>query len=210
MLGRLIEIWSGQSLDVFLKERIFDPLGMSDTEWWCPPDKADRMAMLYFPLAGGSAPQESWAKYSLHPPRILGGGGGLLSTAQDYDRFTAMLLGGGQLDGERLISGRTVDLIMSNHLPGDSDLTEFAADSYSETEYAGLGFGLGGSVLNDRRRNKSLVSEGTYSWGGAASTTFWVDPVEDLTASFFTQLLPSGTYPIKRRLQALVYQALTD
>ncbi len=210
VLGRLIEIWSGQSLDVFLKERIFDPLGMSDTEWWCPPEKAERMAMLYFPLAGGSSPQESWAKYSMHPPRILGGGGGLLSTARDYDRFTAMLLGGGQLDGERVISSRTVDLIMSNHLPGDVDLTEYAADSYSEVEYAGLGFGLGGSVLNDRRTNKSLVSEGTYSWGGAASTTFWVDPAEDLTASFYTQLLPSGTYPIKRRLQALVYQALTD
>jgi CubicO group peptidase (beta-lactamase class C family) len=97
-----------------------------------------------------------------------------------------------------------------NHLPGDSDLEAFATDSFSEAEYAGVGFGLGFSVLVDRRKNKSLVSEGTFAWGGAASTAFWVDPEEDLTVGFFTQLLPSGTYPIRRELQQLVYQALVD
>ncbi|HEY1826116.1 MAG TPA: serine hydrolase domain-containing protein [Acidimicrobiales bacterium] len=210
VLGRLIEIWSGQSLDLFLQERIFDPLGMPDTGWWVDSERAERLAMLYFPSAQGSTPQEDWASYSLRRPPILGGGGGLHSTAADYDRFCAMMLGGGELDGVRLLSSRTVDLMTSNHLPGDVDLEEVAVDSYSEIEYRGLGFGFGMSVMNDRRRNKSLVSEGSYSWGGAASTTFWIDPAEDLTASFYTQLLPSGTYPIRRRLQTLVYQALAD
>ena len=121
-----------------------------------------------------------------------------------------MLLRGGELDGARLLSSRTVDLMTSNHLPGDVDMDEFAIDSFSESDYAGLGFGFGMSVVNDRRKNKTIGSEGTFSWGGAASTIFWVDPAEDLTVSFFTQLLPSGTYPIRRELSTLVYQALTD
>jgi CubicO group peptidase (beta-lactamase class C family) len=98
----------------------------------------------------------------------------------------------------------------SNHLPGDVDLEEFAVDSFSEGEYAGVGFGFGMSVVEDRRKNKSLVADGTFAWGGAASTAFWVDPGEDLVVGFYTQLLPSGTYPIRRDLQQLVYQALID
>ena len=98
----------------------------------------------------------------------------------------------------------------SNHLPGDVDLEEFATDSLSETSYAGIGFGLGLSVATDSVKNQSLTSEGTFGWSGAASTTFWVDPVEDLTVGFYTQLLPSGTYPTRRELQQLVYQALVD
>jgi CubicO group peptidase (beta-lactamase class C family) len=210
VLGRLIEIWSGQPLDVFMKERIFDPLGMGDTEWWCPPDKADRLAMLYVPAQRTAVPYEDWAKAALHRPRILGGGGGLLSTAYDYDRFANMLLRGGELDGVRLLAGGTVELMTSNHLPGGVDMDEFAIDSFSESDYAGLGFGFGMSVVNDRRKNKTIGSEGTFSWGGAASTVFWVDPQEDLTVSFFTQLLPSGTYPLRRELSTLVYQALTE
>jgi CubicO group peptidase (beta-lactamase class C family) len=210
VLGRLIEIWSGQALDVFLKERLFDPLGMDDTAWGCPPENAVRLAMLYVPVHGESVAYEDWAKYSLREPRLLGGGGGLLSTAYDYNRFATMLLRGGELDGIRLLSSRTVELMTSNHLPGDVDLEEFAVDSFSEGEYAGVGFGFGVSVVEDRRKNKSLVADGTFAWGGAASTAFWVDPAEDLTVSFFTQLLPSGTHPIRRDLQQLVYQALTD
>ncbi|HEV3266774.1 MAG TPA: serine hydrolase domain-containing protein [Acidimicrobiales bacterium] len=210
VLGRLIEIWSGQDLDVFLKERIFDPLAMSDTEWWCPPEKADRLAMLYVPSHGDSFPYDDLARHSLHRPRIFGGGGGLLSTAYDYDRFMNMMLRGGELDGVRLLSSRTLELMTENHLPDDGDLVDLAVDSYTETGYAGQGFGFGMSVMIDRRKNKSLVSEGSYFWGGAASTTFWVDPVEDLTVGFYTQLLPSGTYPIRRDLQRLVYQALSD
>jgi CubicO group peptidase (beta-lactamase class C family) len=210
VLGRLIEIWSGQPLDVFMKERIFDPLGMPDTEWWCPPEKLDRLAMLYTPVKGECVPAEELARGVTRAPRVLGGGGGLLSTAYDYNRFMTMLLRGGELDGARLLSSRTVELMTENHLPGDADLEALATDSFSETSYAGVGFGLGMSVLTDRRKNKSLVSEGTFAWGGAASTAFWVDPVEDITVSFFTQLLPSSTYPIRRQLQGLVYQALAD
>jgi CubicO group peptidase (beta-lactamase class C family) len=121
-----------------------------------------------------------------------------------------MMLRGGELDGVRLVSSRTLELMTENHLPGDGDLVDLAVDSYTETGYAGQGFGFGMSVMIDRRKNKSLVSEGSYFWGGAASTTFWVDPVEDLTVGFYTQLLPSGTYPIRRDLQRLVYQALSD
>jgi len=210
VLGRLIEIWSGAALDAFIKERILDPLDMLDTEWWCPPEKADRLAMLYVPFGGGSVPYEELANASLHAPRILGGGGGLLSTARDFDRFMTMLLRAGEVEGGRLISSRTLELMVENHLPGDAELTDLAVDTYGGIDYAGMGYGLGLSVVVDRRKNKSLASEGTFAWGGAASTTFWVDPVEDLTAAFYTQLLPTGTYPIKRELQQLVYQALVD
>ncbi|HEY5267451.1 MAG TPA: serine hydrolase domain-containing protein [Acidimicrobiales bacterium] len=210
VLGRLIEIWSGQVLDVFMKERIFDPLGMNDTQWWCPEDKLDRLAMLYVPVHGDSFPYEDLAKTVNHPPKILGAGGGLLSTAYDYDRFMALMLRGGELDGVRLLSSRTVDLMTQNHLPDDSDLESLATDSFSETSYAGVGFGFGMSVVTDQRKNKSLATDGSFAWGGAASTAFWVDPLEDLTVGFYTQLLPSGTYPIRRELQSLVYQALVD
>jgi CubicO group peptidase (beta-lactamase class C family) len=210
VLGRLIEIWSGQSLDVFVKERILDPLGMADTEWWCPPEKEERLAMLYVPAHGESMPYEDLAKAVLHPPRLLGGGGGLLSTAYDYERFMTMMLRGGELDGVRLLSSRTTDFMTENQLPQDADLNDVAVDSYREDQYRGLGFGLSMSVVTDARKNKSLITEGSFAWGGAASTTFWVDPLEDLTVAFYTQLLPSGTYPIKRDFQQLVYQALVE
>ena len=142
--------------------------------------------------------------------RIHGGGGGLLSTAHDYQRFMTMLLNGGELDGIRLVSNRTLDLMTENHLPGDVDLADYAVDSFSEDQQAGIGFGLGFSVVLDRRKNKSLVSEGTFAWGGAASTAFWVDPLEELTVGFYTQLLPSGTHNIRRELQQLIYGSLVD
>ena len=210
VLGRLIEIWSGQSFESFLQERVLGPLQMTDTDWYCPEEKWDRLAMLYVPHGGDSFPFEELAKGAMHPPRIHGGGGGLVSSASDYQRFMTMLLGGGELDGVRLISSRTLELMTRNHLPEDVDLEEIARASFSETEYAGIGFGLGFSVVIDAVKNKSLASEGTFSWGGAASTVFWVDPAEDLTVGFYTQLLPSGTYPIRRELQQLVYQALVD
>ncbi|HEY5104558.1 MAG TPA: serine hydrolase domain-containing protein, partial [Acidimicrobiales bacterium] len=189
VLGRLIEIWSGQALDVFMKERIFDPLGMDDTEWWCPEEKLDRLAMLYVPSHGNSFAYEELARTVNHPPKIHGGGGGLLSTAYDYDRFMTLMLRGGELDGVRLLSSRTVDLMTQNHLPDDADLESLATDSFSETSYAGIGFGFGMSVVTDQRKNKSLATDGSFAWGGAASTAFWVDPLEDLTVGFYTQLL---------------------
>ena len=210
VLGRLIEIWSGERLDDFIFRRVLEPLGMLDTRWWCPPEVVDRLAMLYVPHEGNSFPYEDVAKHARVEPLLLGGGGGLISSAADYHRFASMLLRGGELDGVRLLSSRTIDLMTLNHLPGDVDLAQIAVDSFSETEYAGVGFGLGVSVRLDRRVNKSLASEGTFGWGGAASTVFWVDPAEELSVCFFTQLLPSGTYPIRRELEQLVYQSLID
>ena len=210
VLGRLIELWSGQSIESFFRERLLDPLGMVDTEWWCPPDKQDRLAMLYVPTRHGAAPHADIAKAATREPAWRGGGGGLVSTAHDYDRFMAFLLNGGELDGVRLLSERTVALMTENHLPDDGDLEKWAVDSFSEEKQAGVGFGLGFSVVVDRRKNKSLVSEGTYGWGGAASTVFWVDPAEELSVAFYTQLLPSSTYNIRRELQQFVYGALTD
>lgn len=210
VLGRLIEIWSGQALDVFMKERVLDPLGMTDTEWWCPPEKQDRLGMLYWGNDGAAFPLEDLAKHAWRPQRILGGGGGLMSTAADYQRFMTMLLRGGELDGVRLLSNASVALMVENHLPEDQDLVAMAEDSYTEAAYDGLGFGFSMAVVNDRRKNKSLISEGSYFWSGAASTLFWVDPVEELTVAFYTNVLPSGTYPLRRELQTLVYQALSD
>jgi CubicO group peptidase (beta-lactamase class C family) len=183
---------------------------MYDTEWWCPPEKQDRLSMLYVPSMGDSFPYEDLAKGATHPPQLLGAGGGLVSTAHDYNRFMSMLLGGGELDGVRYVARRTLDLMTRNHLPDNTDLEHFARDSYAEVDYTGIGFGLGFSVVLDPVKNKSLVAPGTFAWGGAASTVFWVDPVNDVSVSFFTQLLPTGTYPIRRELQQLVYQALID
>jgi len=210
VIGRLVEIWSGQRLDVFMKERILDPLGMTDTEWFCPEDKQDRLAQLYVPIKREAQPAEAMAKGALHEPSWHGGGGGLLSTAYDYNRFMTMLLNGGELDGVRLLSSRTLELMVQNHLPDDGDLEKWATDSFSEVASAGVGFGLGFATMLDRRRNKSLQTEGTFYWGGAASTAFWVDPIEELCVGFYTQLLPSSTYNIRRELARQVYSALID
>ena len=146
----------------------------------------------------------------LEPHRLHDGGGGLISSAHDYHQFMTMLLRGGELDGTRLLSSRSLDLMTQNHLPGGADLQGFATGLFADVEDAGVGYGLGFSVMVDRAKNKSLLSDGSFGWGGAASTVFWVDPQEDLTVSFYTQLLPSSTYPIRRELQQLVYQSLVD
>ncbi|HUX04368.1 MAG TPA: serine hydrolase domain-containing protein [Acidimicrobiales bacterium] len=210
VLGRLIELWSGQRLDEFFRERLLDPLAMYDTDWYCPEEKLDRLAMLYVPKNADSVPMPDLARAATRVPRVMGAGGGLVATAHDYERFMTMLARGGELDGVRFVSSRTLELMVTNHLPGDADLASVATDSFAEVDYSGVGFGLGFSVVGDRRENKSLFSEGTFGWGGAASTAFWVDPYEDLYVGFYTQLLPSGTYPIRRELQQLVYQALID
>src|SRR5262249_30282597 len=148
-------------------------------------------------------------------PVFLSGGGGLVSTAADYHRFTSMLLATpgsppGYLDGARLLSPRTVAYMTRNHLPGGADLEAFGRPLYAETPFRGIGFGLGIAVVIDPAAGKVLGHEGEYSWGGAASTVFFVDPATGVVASFFTQLLPSSAYPIRSALRQLVYQALTD
>lgn len=211
VLGRLLECWSGQSFPQFLSERVLDPLGMVDTTWSCPEAQLDRLAMLYVPGRDGCRPAGPMAAAATKEPRFHGGGGGLLSTAADYQRFMDFLLRGGTTpSGDRLLGSRTLQLMATNHLPGGGDLTQWADDSFSEVHMSGVGFGLGFSVVLDTARNKSLFSPGTFAWGGAASTAFWVDPVTELTVGFYTQLLPSSTYNIRRELGQLVYGALTD
>lgn len=211
ILGRLVEIWSGMTLDKFLRTRILDPLGMNDTDWYVPEEKESRLARLYVPYQGQSFPYDEIGNGALRWPSVLGGGGGLVSTAHDYERFIGMLRGGGELGGVRLLSRRTIDLMTRNDIAGNQDVATVARDdSHDDINMMGVGYGLGFAVMMDQTKCKVLTSEGSYFWGGAASTVFWVDPVEDMTVQFFTQLLPSRTYPIRRELSTLVYQALVD
>lgn len=211
VLGRVVEVASGMSLDDFFRTRIFEPLGMDDTVWWVPPEQADRLATLYLPGPGGKAVDGgAFGRPALHEPAMLSGGGGLVSTAADYHRFAQMLLRRGELDGTRLLGSRTVDYMARNHLPGGADLEEFGRPLFTETSFDGVGFGLGVSVVDDAAKNKVLSAEGEFGWGGAASTVFWVDPAEEITVLFLTQLLPSTTHPIRPQLRSLVRQALVD
>jgi CubicO group peptidase (beta-lactamase class C family) len=217
VLGRVVEVASGQSLDEFFVSRIFGPLGMADTGFWVAEDDMNRVAALYMP---GTEPGEGlrrmdeMGRVASHLPRMLSGGGGLISTAADYHRFTQMLLDrpgspGGELDGVRLLGPRTVAYMTRNHLPGGADLETFGRPLNAEAPQRGVGFGLGVAVVIDAAAGKVLGSEGEFSWGGMASTAFWVDPAEQLTVCFFTQLMPSSTYRIRPQLRQLVYQALS-
>jgi CubicO group peptidase (beta-lactamase class C family) len=213
VLGRLVEVISGQSLDEFFRTRIFEPLGMADTDFWAPPGSAaERLAAAYMrnpegpdrpavAIDGSSARQR---------PAVLSGGGGLVGTAGDYQRFALMLRGGGELEGVRLLSPRTVAYMTRNQLPGGADLEHFGRRLFAETTFDGVGFGLGFSVVTDPAAGKVLCGPGEFGWGGAYSTAFWVAPEDDLTTMFFTQLLPSSTHPIRSQLKQLVYQAVVD
>ena len=210
--GHLIERLSGQPFDAFVSERILGPLEMVDTGFSVTPDQADRLASCYActaadPLVEVDAPATS--SY-LTPPTYLSGGGGLVSTAADYLRFALMLLNGGELDGRRILGRKTVEYMTVNHLPTGGDLASMGQRVFSETTYEGIGFGLGFSVVLDPVKAAVVGSTGEYAWGGAASTTFWVDPREELVVLLLTQLLPSSTYPIRRQMKALTYQALID
>jgi CubicO group peptidase (beta-lactamase class C family) len=216
VLGRVIEVASGQRLDEFFADRIFRPLGMTGTAFWADPAAQPRLAALYSPGPDGRATRlDALGQWALKEPRMLAGGGGLVSTAADYDRFTQMLLHrpgspAGELEGVRLLSPRTVAYMARNHLPGGVDLEAFGRPLFAEVPFRGVGFGLGFGVLLDPVPGQAVGSAGEISWGGAATTVFWVDQAADLTVSFFTQLLPSSTYPIRQQLRQLVYQALTD
>jgi CubicO group peptidase (beta-lactamase class C family) len=212
VLGRIVEVVSGQSLDAFFAERILGPLGMRDTAFHAAPDQQDRLAGLYTPdpSTGRATRAEQMGAAALRPPDALSGGGGLVSTAADYHRFALMLLGEGELDGTRLLGSRTVRHMRRNHLPGGADLEAFGRPLFAETSYEGVGFGLGFSVVDDPIASRTAASRGEFAWGGAASTAFWVDPAEALTVLFFTQLLPSDSYPIRAQLHQLVHQALVD
>lgn len=212
VLGRLIEIVSGQRLDVFLKERIFGPLKMIDTDFDVPADKAQRLSACYqLAPTGGIVLQDDPATSPYRTkPALLSGGGGLVSTAADYMRFTRMLLNGGELDDHRLLSRKTLRLMTLNHLPGGKELTQVSQSLFSEAIFEGLGFGLGFAMTVDLARTANNGSLGEYFWGGMASTAFWVDPQEELTVVFLTQLMPSTAYPIRRELRTLVYAAIEE
>lgn len=208
--GALVERISGMKLDEFFAERILGPLGMTDTAFVAPEADTDRCSPLYVFAPGKGMNRLASARSMTRPASMLSGGGGLVGTADDYLRFCRMLLGGGELDGTRLLSPRTVDFMMTNHLPAGKTMNDMGQTTFAETAMAGTGFGLGFSVLTDPAANEALGSPGLAAWGGAASTAFWVDRHEDLAVVFMTQLLPSNTYPLRRHLQAGVYQALID
>jgi CubicO group peptidase (beta-lactamase class C family) len=214
VLGRVVEVASGQRLDEFFAQRIFGPLGMTDTGFFAPPEDLARLAVLYGHGRDGTlTPLDALAENARKPPSMLSGGGGLVSTAADYHRFTQLMLHrpdspAGELDGVRLLSPRTVRYMGRNHLPGGLDLATFGRPINAEAPQRGSGFGLGFAVVVDPVRTGVVCSPGELSWGGLASTAFWIDPAEELTVSFFTQLIPSSLLPIRPQLRQLVYQAL--
>lgn len=213
VLGRLVEVVSGTTLDRFFADRIFGPLGMTDTAFAAEGERARRLAALYIPNPVDRRAMRSpnaLNDVALSQPAFLSGGGGLVSTAADYHRFTQMILGGGELEGVRLLGPRTVAYMGTNHLPGGADLSAFGRPLFSESQFDGNGFGLGFSVVIDPAAAKVPCSLGEMAWGGAASTAFWIDPSEELTVVFLTQLLPSSTHPLRSQLRQLVYQSLVD
>lgn len=209
--GAVIEAITGQTLAQAMSERVFEPLEMFETGFHVPEDAVDRFTSLYArnPTDGSMMRIDKPARSSyLRPPTFLSGGGGLVSTIGDYQKFASMLLANGVGNGNRIIGRRTLEYMATNHLPGGRLLNDLGQSVFAEVAMDGMGFGLGFSVVEDPAANGSLCSPGEFAWGGAASTAFWVDPVEQLTAVFMTQFLPSSTYPVRRELRGAVYQAL--
>ncbi|WP_254602983.1 serine hydrolase [Sphingomonas bacterium] len=210
VLGAVVERVSGQALDDFFRTRIFAPLGMDDTFFAVPPDKIDRLTdcWTFDPAKGRVIYDRGAESIWSRQPKMLSGGGGLVSSALDYHRFCRMCLGGGTLDGVRLIGRKTLELMTQNHLPGGGDLASLSKSLFSETTNAGTGFGLGFAVTIDPARSMVPGSVGEYYWGGMFSTAFFVDPVEQVSMVFMTQLSPSTLYPIRRELKTMIYAAL--
>jgi CubicO group peptidase (beta-lactamase class C family) len=219
ILGRIVEVVSGQPLNAFFRDHVLDPLGMGHTGFSVPKRAGNKFASLYTPLEGdamalntartggnslrlvdkaGTSPFESATMFS--------GGGGLVGTIDDYMAFAEMLRRGGtSASGERILGPRTLDFMMRNHLPGD--IASMGPQSFAEQPMDGMGFGLGGAVVLDPARARAPGSVGDFSWGGMASTFFWVDRALDLSVVFFTQLSPSSSYPARSELKGLVHGA---
>ncbi len=211
VIGALVQRLSGRRLDVFLQEEIFGPLAMVDTGFHVRAENVERFAACYARRADKTTVLQDDPQKSpyLQEPVFFSGGGGLVSTMADYHRFCEMLRRGGELDGTRIIGPRTLAFMTRNHLTGGQSLAELALDSFSETTPLGVGFGLGFAMTTDGVR-AGTPSEGDYFWGGAASTAFWVDPVQDLVVIFLTQLLPSTAFNFRGQLRSLVYSAIED
>ena len=212
IVGRVIEVVGKMPLDEFFDKNIFQPLEMHDTGFWVPEEKHERVASLYRydETNHKKAKISGFANSSLEKPAFLSGGGGLISTADDYFKFIRMLEGRGKSGNVRLLSPSTFEMMVMNHLPNNADISTFGRPLGEEIFYDGLGFGLGFGVVVDQAKTRVACPNGTFSWGGMASTAFWVDPVNEISAMFFTQLIPSSTYPIRQYLRSLVYAALAD
>jgi len=199
--GYLVQVLSDLPFEVYLQEKVFEPLGMVDTAFYVPETKIARFAANYGPTEAGGlkvidAPASS--EY-LNPDRAPSGGGGLVSTTDDYLRFAEMLLNKGELDGVRLLGRKTIEWMTVNHLPPNLHIWD------DPTAGFGLGFGVATSLAG-----RNVGSIGRYGWGGAAGTNFWVDPQEELFGLFMIQIMPGGTYPIADEFEVLTYQALVD
>ena len=214
VMGYLVQKLSGMSFGEFLRTRLFQPLGMIDTAFWCPPEKLERFASCYMPAAGGGikvqddAGNSSYAK----PPNLESGGAGLVSTAHDYMRFCRMMVNKGTLDGVQILSPKTVALFSLNLLPENKELAQMATPGmFSEAGYSGVGFSIGCGVNINVARTRLPGTTGEFFWGGAASTAFWIDPKEDLAVVFMTQVIGSDVrLTLRRDLRTLVYSAMTE
>ena len=212
--GRLVEVLSDMTLDAYFSKYIFKPLKMKDTSFYVPKNKLSRFAACYertpkeyLKLQDSGDAKSGYSSMPLH----LSGGGGLVSTTEDYFNFCQMLLNGGLFEGKRLLSRKTIELMTSNHLPENQDMVTMGSEgSFSEIRYKGVGFGLGFGVNIDLADTQNSGSVGSYNWGGAASTFFWVDPKEELICILMTQLMPSGYYPIRMQMQSMVYSSFID
>ncbi|HEX5321160.1 MAG TPA: serine hydrolase domain-containing protein [Stellaceae bacterium] len=213
VLGYLVEKLSGMKFGEFLRKRLFEPLGMNDSAFWVPEDKTERFTACYQPegraLKVQDDPRES--AYA-QPPLLESGGGGLVATAHDYLRFCRMMLNGGTLDGVQILSPKTVALFSLNFLPGNREIVDMSFPGmFSESDYAGVGFSLGCGVNVDVAKMRQPGTLGAYAWGGAAATAFWIDPREELTVVFMTQVIGSeARLTLRRDLRTLVYSAMTE
>ncbi len=210
VLGLVVQRLAGKPLADVFRERIFAPLGMDDTFFAVPADKLHRLADCYtfVPGKGRVMYDRGEASAWSREPTLVSGGGGLVSTALDYHRFCRMLLDHGTLDGARILSRKSVDLMAMNHLPGGADLASMSRSMFSESTNAGVGFGLGFAVTTDVAPTLVPGSVGEFYWGGLFSTAFFIDPVERIIMIFMTQMSPSNTYPVRRELKTLIYSAL--
>lgn len=214
VVGYLVEVISGQRLDRYLADHVFEPLGMTDTAFWARPEQADRLGSTYAASASGAGVEvidDAATSPFLREPTFLSGGGGLVSTAGDYLRFCRMLLGKGTLDGARILGRKTLELMTQNHIPGNRSIYDVVASGEYRPSYAGNGFGLGFAVALDTTDGQISGTPGAYYWSGAAGTFFWVDPVEELAVVFMTQYRatsPATRYNLARELRAIVYGAL--
>ena len=215
VLGYLVEKLSGMSFGEFLRTRLFDPLGMKDTAFYVPSDDIERFTSCYQPETQGSGLRlQDDGRESIYakPPMLESGGGGLVSTAHDYLRFCRMMLNGGTLDGVQILSPKTVALFSLNYLPDAREIADMALPGmFSESGYAGVGFSLGCGVNVNVAKTRLPGSLGEYFWGGAAATAFWIDPKEELTVVFMTQVIGSSArLTLRRDLRTLVYSAMTE